>query len=154
MTTLPQNSSPVVPAKPGSADFVIPVMQEEADIQTVREHVGTVRLTKRVHHQSVPMETTGYREVVETYRVPVGQVVDRVERPWQQDGATVIPVYEERLVRQLVLVEELHVVRRRSYDDGDTFELRQEELLVERLDLATGQWVADSAADPDGRPTK
>jgi Domain of unknown function (DUF2382) len=123
--------------------LVIPVIREEAHIQTVQEHVGTVRIRKHVHHTTQPLDSTGWHEVVETLRVPVNEVVERPEPPWQQDGATVIPVYEERLVRQLVLVEELHVQRRRIYEEGADIGLRHEELLVERLNPDTGQWVAD-----------
>ena len=55
-----------------------------------------------------------------------------------------IPVYEERLVRQLVLVEEIHVRRRReSFEHTVATSLRREEVIVERLDPATHEWVAE-----------
>ena len=125
---------------------VIPVLAEQVQVDTVREHTGTVRVRKLVHQASEPVSTEGYREVVETTRVPINRTVQTVQPPWQQGDVLVIPVYEERLVRQLVLREELHVQRRREpCQDSASVPLRREEVIVERLDPQTRQWV------PEGR---
>lgn len=125
---------------------VIPVLAEQVQVDTVREHTGTVRVRKLVHQASEPVSTEGYREVVETTRVPINRTVQAVQPPWQQGDVLVIPVYEERLVRQLVLREELHVQRRREpCQDSASVPLRREEVIVERLDPQTRQWV------PEGR---
>jgi len=129
----------------GSAErIVIPVLAEQAQVHLQREHTGTVRVRKVVHQVTEPVAAQGYREVVETTRVPVNQVVEAVEAPRTVDDLLVIPVYEERLVRQLVLVEEIHVRRRReAFEHTVATSLRREEVIVERLDPATRQWVAD-----------
>ncbi|MDB5884589.1 MAG: hypothetical protein JWR74_760 [Polaromonas sp.] len=136
-------------AQPGHADagkLVIPVLVEEAQVDILREHTGTVRVRKVVHQQNGPAALEGFREVVETTRVPVNQVVDAVQVPRSLDDVLVIPVYEERLVRQLVLVEEIHVRRRReSLQPAEPTSLRREEVIVERLDPATRQWVAEGS---------
>ena len=125
--------------------IVIPVLAEHAQVHLQREHTGTVRVRKVVHQVTEPMAATGYREVVETTRVPVDQVVEGVEPPRTLGDLLVIPVYEERLVRQLVLVEEIHVRRRReAFEHTVGTSLRREEVLVERLDLLTGEWVAQA----------
>jgi len=123
---------------------VIPVLAEQAQVHLEREHTGTVRIRKVVHNVTEPVAARGYREVVETTRVPVNQVVDAVEAPKTLDDLLVIPVYEERMVRQLVLVEEIHVRRRReAFEHTVATSLRREEVIVERLNADTQQWVAD-----------
>ena len=122
--------------------LVIPVLAEQAQVHLQREHTGTLRVRKVVHQVTEPVAATGYREVVETTRVPVNQVVEAVELPKTLGDLLVIPVYEERLVRQLVLVEEIHVRRRReAFEHTVGTSLRREEVVVERLDLVTGEWV-------------
>ena len=124
--------------------LIIPVLSEEAQVHVQREHTGTVRVRKVIHQQTEPVSAGGYREVVETTRVPVNQVVEAVEPPKNLGELLVIPVYEERLVRQLVLVEEIHVRRRREpFEHTAATSLRREEVIVERLDPATRQWVPD-----------
>lgn len=124
--------------------LVIPVLAEQAQVHLQREHTGTVRVRKEVHLVTEPVAAQGYREVVETTHVPVNQVVEAVEAPKTVGDLLVIPVYEERLVRQLVLVEEIHVRRRREpFEHTVATSLRREEVIVERLDLATQEWVAD-----------
>lgn len=127
-----------------SEPLVIPVLAEQAQVHVQREHTGTVRVRKVVHQATEPVAARGYREVVETTRVPVNQVVDAAEAPRTLGELLVIPVYEERLVTQLVLVEELHVRRRREpFEHTVATSLRREEVIVERLDAASGQWVPE-----------
>ena len=124
--------------------IVIPVLAEQAQVHLQRECTGTVRVRKVVHQVTEPVAATGYREIAETTRGPVNQVVEAVEAPRTLGDLLVIPVYEERLVRQLVLVEEIHVRRRReSFEHTVATSLRREEVIVERLDPATHEWVAD-----------
>lgn len=140
--TTPVNSA-AGPADAGQR-IVIPVLAEQAQVSLQREHTGTVRVRKVVHQVTEPVAAQGYREVVETTRVPVNQVVEATEAPRTLGELLVIPVYEERLVRQLVLVEEIHVRRRReSFEHTVATSLRREEVVVERLDPVTRQWVAE-----------
>lgn len=124
--------------------FIIPVLREQAQVDTVVEHTGTVRVRKVVHEDTAPVTAQGYREVIETTRVPVNQIVNAAEAPRDLGDLLVIPVYEERLVKQLVLLEELHIRRRREeFDHTAATSLRREEVIVERLDPATRQWVRE-----------
>lgn len=123
---------------------VIPVIEESLEVGQERVSTGTVRVRKEVHHDKVPVPCTTVRETVETERVPVNRPVAAAEGPWQTADALVIPVYEERLVRQLFLTEELHVRRRReSVDETGQAELRREEVVIERLNPQTQTWVRD-----------
>ena len=127
-----------------SEQLIVPVLAEQMQVNVQREITGTVRVRKLVHEESAPVSTDGFREMVETTRVPVNQVVETAESSKTLGDLLVIPVYEERFVRQLVLVEEIHVRRRReSFEYTASIALRREEVVVERLDPATGQWVAD-----------
>ena len=142
------NSYSIDHASPLASDeqFIIPVLAEQAQIEVHREHTGTVRVRKLVHQETMPVSSEGFRELVETTRVPVNQVVEATESFKTLGDLLIIPVYEERFVRQLVLVEEIHVRRRReSFEQTASVALRREEVVVERLDPATGQWVADRA---------
>ena len=131
---------------PSGEQLVIPVLVEQAQVNVHREHTGTVRVRKLVHEESAPVRSEGFRELVETTRVPVNRVVEATESSKTVDDLLVIPVYEERFIKQLVLVEEIHVRRRReSFEHNASVALRREEVVVERLDPATGQWVADRA---------
>jgi len=131
---------------PSGEQLVIPVLVEHAQVDVHREITSTVRVRKLVHEESTPLRSEGFRELVETTRVPVNQVVEATEPPKTVDDLLVIPVYEERFIKQLVLVEEIHVRRRReSFEHNASVALRREEVVVERLDPATGQWVADRA---------
>ena len=144
----PETTQPAgVPSLAGAGAgerIVIPVLAEQAQVHLQRERTGTVRVRKVVHQVTEPVAATGYREIAETTRVPVNQVVEAVEAPRTLGDLLVIPVYEERLVRQLVLVEEIHVCRRReSFEHTVATSLRREEVIMERLDPATHEWVAD-----------
>ena len=131
---------------PSGEQLVIPVLVEQVQVNVHREHTGTVRVRKLVHEESAPVRSEGFRELVETTRVPVNRVVEATESSKTVDDLLVIPVYEERFIKQLVLVEEIHVRRRReSFEHNASVVLRREEVVVERLDPATGQWVADRA---------
>lgn len=142
-----------IPPEPAPADdraspsLVIPVISEEVQMRNVAEHTGTVRVRKVVHQISPPASAPGYREVVETLRVPRNQVVPAVQPTRQEGDVLVIPVYEERLVPQLVLLEEIHVRRRREplpgSADANHVGLRREEVIVERLDPQSGQWLRE-----------
>lgn len=129
---------------PAKEACVTPVLSLEAQVHTLREHTGTVRVRKVIHEMAESVSAAGYREVVETTRVPVNRVVQSVKAPWHQGDVLVIPVYEERLVRQLVLLEEIQIAHRReALQDGATASPRLEEVFVERLDPDTGEWIPE-----------
>ena len=113
--------------------------------QEVEEHVrvGTrVRETGRVVARTVtdvreePVDADGWRETVEVERVPVGRVVEAVEPVRDEDGVTVVPVYEEVLVvhKQLVLREEVRLTTRRERVPGpERVTIRRQRVEVDRL---------------------
>ncbi|TCD06855.1 DUF2382 domain-containing protein [Erythrobacteraceae bacterium CFH 75059] len=135
MTTDPDER----PDRPAGA-----VVREEAHISVVEEQLAIGR--RRVDGATVTVRTTPradtvevcepvLREEVTVERVPVGAVIDAMP-PVREDGnLTVIPVVEERVrvVRELVLVEEIHLRRtRREHVHAETLTLRRTEVEVSR----------------------
>ncbi|GHA83961.1 DUF2382 domain-containing protein [Cognatilysobacter bugurensis] len=93
-------------------DKRIPIVEENLHVHTRTVDSGGVRIRKHVEEHLEPIELSLHRDAVAVRRVPVDRVVDEPV-PTREDGDTlIIPVHEERLVRQWVLVEELHVTRR------------------------------------------
>lgn len=77
---------------------------------------GIVRVRTVVEEVPVSYRDMLASETVEIERVPIGTVVDAVPPVREADGVTIISVVEERVrvVRELVLVEEVRMRRVRS----------------------------------------
>lgn len=121
-------------------EAVLRVVEERARVGVEAREAGLVRVSTRT--ETVPQELSVDLAdlAVEVERVPVGRVVERAEAPRTEeteDGElTVLPVYEERavLLTQLVLVEEVRVLRRRIARRAQVpVELRRQTAVVERL---------------------
>jgi uncharacterized protein (TIGR02271 family) len=77
------------------------------------------------------LEVEALRDEVELERVPIGQEVSERAEAWDDEGVTVIPIYEEQLVvvKRLILKEHVrvrHVQRRET-------RLVEDEVLRERI---------------------
>ena len=140
-------------ADPDRDATVLPVLREELAVHAQREPAGAVRVrvVPRVHEVDRAVSTV--HETVEVERRPVGRTVDAPVAPWHDGEVLVVPVYAERLVvaRELVLVEELRLHRRReAHAQTVTLALRRDEVVLERRDGA-GTWRAVPAGAPDAR---
>jgi stress response protein YsnF len=135
-------------------ETVMPIVAEEVEISALREETGRVRIRKVVRHEQTAVDTPSHRERVETVRVPKGHPVDRAEGAQQRGTVLVIPVYEERLVRQLILVEEIHVKKWREISqNSQVLPTRREEVVIERFDAATSKWLPEpSDPQPHSEP--
>ncbi|MDP9224194.1 MAG: YsnF/AvaK domain-containing protein [Actinomycetota bacterium] len=96
--------------------------------------LGDIEVRTEVDEVPGRLEVDAYREEVVVEHETVGQVVSERDKPWEEDGALVIPIYEEQLVvtKRLVLRERMRVRRvgvteRQLYQDT----LRRERLVVE-----------------------
>ena len=99
---------------------------------------GTVKVRTEIEHMPGRLEVDAYREEVEVEHEPVGEVVTERVQPWKEDdGALVVPIYEEELVvsTQLVLRERIRI-RTVATTERRLFEktLRRERLVVEDPD--------------------
>ena len=97
-----------------------------------------VRVETDVAHAECDLSAT--QDEIEVQRVAVNAVVDARREPWIDDGAIVVPVYEEIVERRLVLKEEIRLVRRRAaVHERRTVPLRRERAVVERRQ-PDGSW--------------
>lgn len=115
-------------------DKRIPIVEEQLHVHTRVVDTGGVRIRKHVDEHIDPIELSLRSEEVDVRRVPVDRIVDSPV-PTREEGDTlIIPVHEEQLVRQWVLVEELHVTRRATQTraTGDVA-LRRESVSIERV---------------------
>ncbi len=102
---------------------------------------GTVRIRREVEAVPAHLEVEALRDEVQLEREPIGQEVSERAEPWEEDGVTVIPIYEEQLVvvKRLVLKEHVrvrHVRRNETRLVEDT--VLRERLVVDDPD-ETGQ---------------
>ena len=131
-----------------AAGAVVPVVEEQLRVGRREVEAGRVRFTKRVLEDEVLVDDALVREEVEVVRVAVGRQVEAPPTAREVDGTLIIPVLEEVLVveKRLVLVEELHVRKRRVEERRpQSFTLRKEEVVAERLGAheANGGRAAD-----------
>lgn len=127
---------------------VIPVTQEELEVSRRKVETGSaVRVRKRVDEAVVDVDETVTIEHVETQRVPIGRPLAEPVGVRQEGDVTVIPVMEERLVRQWVLVEEIRITRRREQVPArQGVVLKRDRVVVERLDPETQQWLPEEGS--------
>ncbi len=91
----------------------IPVVEERVSTRKVVVEGDTVTVRTTPIETSEAVEADLLRETVDVTRVAMNEPIDAIPDTREEDGVTIIPVVEERLVttRQLVLVEEIHLRR-------------------------------------------
>ena len=117
---------------------VIPVIEEELDVQKRVVETGKVRVTKGVHEYETLVDEPLFRDEVEVERVRIDRVVDGPLPVRYEDDTMIVPIMEEVLVveKRLVLKEELHIRKRHvETHRPQQVTLRREEVRVERLEI-------------------
>lgn len=123
-------------------DIRLPIIEEEAHVLKRTTEVEHVTVRTVPEQEQVVVRDEVRREQVEIRRVTIEREVERAPAIREEDGVTIIPVLEERLVveKRLFLVEEVHVVRTAQ---AETVELptmlRRTRVDVERTDLTKSQ---------------
>jgi uncharacterized protein (TIGR02271 family) len=96
--------------------------------------LGDIEIRTEIDEVPGRLEVDALREEVEVEHETVGQVVSERDKPWEEDGVLVVPIYEEQLVvtKRLVLRERLRI-RRVGVTERQLFQdtLRRERLVVE-----------------------
>jgi uncharacterized protein (TIGR02271 family) len=130
------------------AEMSVPVTEEQLEVRREVVDTGrTLRLRKQVEEVPTAVQEPVATDVVDVQRVPVGRVVAEPPQVRHEGDVMVVPVVEERLVtrKELVLVEEIRLTRRREVVQGQAeVVLRREHVVVERFDPGTGQWEIQS----------
>jgi len=96
--------------------------------------LGEIEVRTEVEDLPGRLEVDAYREEVVVEHEAVGQTVSERDKPWEEDGVLIIPIYEEQLVvtKRLVLRERIRV-RRVGTTERQLFQdtLRRERLVIE-----------------------
>lgn len=120
---------------------VIPLVEETLRVEKRTVERGRVQVSKRVIEREETVDVPLHQEQIEVERVSINRPVTE-PAPVRHEGDTVvIPLYEEVLVvtKQLMLVEEVRVSRRRSERrEPQQVVLRREEAVVERSEPEDG----------------
>jgi len=99
-------------AQAGSS-FVIPVVEEQAQIGTQVVESGRLRITKSVQEQEELVNLALTHEEHHVERVPVNEYVDTPPPPVRYEGETmIIPVLREVVQVRLLVVEELRITKK------------------------------------------
>lgn len=117
---------------------VIPVVEEVLSTHVRPVETGEVHVHAALEQTIEPVEAALTETAVSIRRVPVGRVVDGPLPVRTEDGATVVPVVEERLVvsTEWVLVEEVHIQHeRRTRSERREVPVRKTQVRVERRGL-------------------
>ena len=120
----PPHQNPAA-SKPDAADdevveqAIIPIVEERVAVGKIVEEGRTVTVSSNSVEENVPINETLESSKVEVRRVPKNEPLDSAAETREENGVTIVPVMEERLVvtKQLVLVEEIHLVRTNSTRD-------------------------------------
>lgn len=141
--------------RPAEEPLVIPVVQEELRVERRAVATGKVLVRTGVHLREEVVDLPLASEEVEVQRVAKNEFVE-ARTPIRQEGdTTIVPVFEEVLVvqKRLLLKEEVHLVRRRREERRpQRFELRSEEVTVERTKEA-GEVLPEAGAGAAGGPS-
>ncbi len=132
---------------------VLQLLEEKLTVEKRQVKTGVVRVKTVTDTRQENVEIELDRNVVEVTRVPMDKAVETVPAVRTEGDTTIVPVIEERLVvvKQLVLVEELHIRHRVERElVREPVELRRQRAVVERFG-ADGRAIEPS--DPtDGQP--
>jgi uncharacterized protein (TIGR02271 family) len=116
--------------------LVVPVLEEELEVQKRRIETGKVRITKVVHEREALVDEPLFHDKVAVTRVPMQRVVDGPVPVREENDTTIISVVEEVLVveKRWMLREEIHIrTQRIETHQPQRITLRSEEVQIERV---------------------
>jgi stress response protein YsnF len=122
-----------VASGPQDPEIVVPVAREDLKVLRRRRTTGTVRVTKTIGERLEVVDEPTIHEDVVVERTPTDRVVDAPPPPREEGDTLVLSVVAEVLVKQLRVVEEVRITRRRRVErQPSTVSLRTERVDVER----------------------
>ena len=128
---------PVRDDKPVHGDqFIVPVMQEELDVETRTVESGRIRVNKRVETTESVIDEPLLVQSYDIQRTAVNRIVEDVPAPRYDGDTLVLPILEEVLVveKRLILREEVRITpKREQVRDPQTHSVRREHVEVERV---------------------
>jgi len=111
----------------------LPVAKESLRVGKRKVETGRVRVSTRTEERQQPIREELLREEVEVERVRIDRFSD-TEPQMRQDGdVLIVPVFEEVLVKRILVREELRITRKRRVDEvEDLVTLKHQKVVVER----------------------
>jgi len=115
---------------------VIPVVEEHIRVGTKMVETGKVNISKKVLTETYAADIPVLKEEVIVEKKAINQYIDGEAPGMRLDGdTTIIPVIREVVVKRLLLVEEIHITKRRTEQTVPVSEvLRKEEITITRQD--------------------
>ena len=145
-TSAQDSGAPVAETSTTGRQTVIPVFEEELSVGKRVVETARVQVSRVTHsHQQVVDELLQH-EKVEVERIAVDRPVEAIPPIRREGDVTIIPVVEEvlRVERLLVLKEEVHIRRVKQTERyQETVTLRRQEAQVSRIPI-------EQAASSDG----
>lgn len=125
--------------------WVIPLLEEEIAIEKRMIDTARVRIRKRATERVETVATPLRKETVQIERVSVDAWADAHAGPRTEGDTIVIPVFEEVMVKRLILREEIRITRRVAPAGTEPREvvLRREEIEIERIPVDSPQLQPD-----------
>ena len=114
----------------------IPVIEEHLHIGTKIKETGRVHVSKKVLTENYDADITVLKEEVVIEKKSINQYIDGEAPGIRLDGdTTIISVVKEVIIKRLLLVEELHITKRRTESIIPIHEvLRKEVVTVTRVE--------------------
>ena len=115
----------------------IPVIEEKVNIDVQTVETGKVRVSKQVHEEDVTVDVPFVYEDVDVQRVAKNLSVEKPPEVRYEGDTMIIPVIKEEVViqKRLVLVEELHITKRRVEEHHpQQVTLKKEEIKIDRTE--------------------
>lgn len=94
----------------------IPLVEESVRIDKRLVDGDSVKVSTKTTEHTEWVRETLVGETINVSRVPIGKDVSAIPTVREEDGVTIVPVVEERLVvtKQLHLLEEIHISKKQT----------------------------------------
>jgi len=117
-------------------EHIVPVMQEELDVEKRVVESGRIRINKRVETTESVVDEPLLALSYDIDRTAVNRIIEDAPAPRYDGNTLVLPIVEEVLVveKRLILREEVRITpKREEVRDPQTHTVRREHVEVERV---------------------
>lgn len=143
-------TNPTGPSADSAERIAIPLAEETFHVATREVETGRIRVRTVAEERTEQLSEELLHSEVAVRRVPIDREIGHLPTVREEGDTVIVPVIEERLVKRLFLVEEVHLTRQVHRERLERpVQLRTERAIVEREDALPAP--AGQAATP--RPT-
>lgn len=114
---------------------VIPVIEEKINVDVKNVETGKVRISKQVHEEEVTVDVPFIHDEVDVKHVAKNISVEKAPEVRHEGDTMIIPVLKEEVIvqKRLVLVEELHITKRKVEEHHpQQITLKKEDVKIDR----------------------